>query len=152
MYNNDGVSLTATHYSLQTTSNGPYQGPKVLYFVPRTTDYLPALCPDSDYWTHAPGVCNVTTKSWLIIHRWLFGDTFETILEGYIIDFLREVGLCYLMWRAKYRVRFLICTTWRHSETRLTPQISNTIRLCNPAIEHKQLVTIPTCEGRLIYL
>ena len=33
------------------------------YILSRTTDYLPALWPDSDYWIYAPGAYSVKTKS-----------------------------------------------------------------------------------------
>ena len=45
------------------TPTWPHQGHKVPYLVPRTTDNLLALWPDSGYRTHASGVYSVTTKS-----------------------------------------------------------------------------------------
>ena len=56
------------------TSNWSYQSHNVPYLVMRTTDYLTALWPDSDHWTHAPGVYSVATNSWWILHSWLTGD------------------------------------------------------------------------------
>ena len=38
------------------TPNWLYQGHKIPYLVPRTTNCLPALWPDSDNWTHTPGM------------------------------------------------------------------------------------------------
>ena len=52
------------------TSNWPPQSHKVPYLVPRTTNNLPALWPDSDPRTHAPGMYSVTTQSWWILHCW----------------------------------------------------------------------------------
>ena len=56
------------------TSNWPYQGHKIPYLVPRTTDCLPALWPDSDHWTHTPGMYSVATKSRWVLHSWLIED------------------------------------------------------------------------------
>ena len=56
------------------TSNWPHQSHKVTYIVPRTTDNLPALWPDSYHRTNAPGMYSVTTISWWILHCWLTRD------------------------------------------------------------------------------
>ena len=49
-------------------------GHKIPYSVPRTTDCLPALWPDSDHWTDTPGMYSVATKSWWVLHSWLIED------------------------------------------------------------------------------
>ena len=82
---------------------------KAAYLVPRAADYLPALWPDSNHWTHASNVCSVTEKSWWILHSWLIGDLFETIPEVCIIQFLRETGFLYLIWMAIYPIQLLTC-------------------------------------------
>ena len=56
------------------TTNWPYQGHKIAYFVPRTTNCLPALWPDSDNWAHTPGMYSLATKSWWVLHSWLIED------------------------------------------------------------------------------
>ena len=57
------------------TTNWPYQGHKIPYLVPRTTNCLPALWPDSDNWAHTPGMHSVATKSWWVLHSWLIEDS-----------------------------------------------------------------------------
>ena len=57
------------------TTNWPYQGHKIPYLVPRTTNCLPALWPDSDSRAHSPGMYSVATKSWWVLHSWLIEDT-----------------------------------------------------------------------------
>ena len=56
------------------TSNWPYQGHKVTHLVPRAANCLSALWPDSDHWTHAPGMYCVTANSWWILHSWIIED------------------------------------------------------------------------------
>ena len=56
------------------TTNWPYQGHKIPYLVPRTTNCLPALWPDSDNWAHTPGIYGAATKPWWVLHDWLIED------------------------------------------------------------------------------
>ena len=57
------------------TSNWPHQGHKVPYLIILSRGPpMPALWPDSDPRTHAPGVYSVTTQSWWILHCWLTRD------------------------------------------------------------------------------
>ena len=44
------------------------------HLVPRTTNCLSALWPDSDHWAYAPGMYCVTANSWWILHGWLIWD------------------------------------------------------------------------------
>ena len=57
------------------TSNWPYQGHQVPYLVPRTTDCLSPLWPNTDHWPYALGVCSVTGMSWQILHNWLIENS-----------------------------------------------------------------------------
>ena len=50
------------------TSNWPYQGHKIPYLVPRTTNWLSPLWWNTDHWPYAAGVCIVTGMSWWILH------------------------------------------------------------------------------------
>ena len=114
------------------TSNWPHQGHKVPYLVPRTTNNLPALWPDSDPPTHAPGVYSVTTQSWRILHCWdSLGTLFGTVPEVCIVEFLREAGFFYLIWMAIYPEQLLILIS--HQMTRFWTRINlrNATRLCN---------------------
>ena len=56
------------------TLNWPYQDHIIPYLVLSTTECLPALCPDSDHWTHTPGMHSMAAKSWWILHNSLIGD------------------------------------------------------------------------------
>ena len=56
------------------TSNWPYQGHKVTRLVARTANCLSTLWPDSDHWTHAPGVYCVTANSWWRLHSCIIED------------------------------------------------------------------------------
>ena len=53
------------------TSNWPYEGHQIPYLVPRTTDCLSPLWPNTDHWACSPRMCNVTGMSWWILHSWL---------------------------------------------------------------------------------
>ena len=53
------------------TSNWPYQGHQVPYFVSRTTHCLSPLWSNTQHWSYAPGVCSGTGMSWRILHSWL---------------------------------------------------------------------------------
>ena len=55
-------------------TNWPYQGHKIPYLVPRTTNCLLVLWPDFDNWAHTPGMYSVATKSWWVLHNWLIED------------------------------------------------------------------------------
>ena len=87
------------------TPNWPYQGHKITYLVPRTTNCLPALWPDSDNWAHTPGMYSVATKSWWVLHSWLIEDL---LWDACIIEFLREAGFYYLIWMAIYPIQLFI--------------------------------------------
>ena len=52
------------------TPNWTYQSSQFLYPVPRTVDYFSPLWADSVHWPDAPWVCNITGKSWWILHSW----------------------------------------------------------------------------------
>ena len=54
------------------TTHWPYQGHKIPYLVPRTTNCLPELWPDN--WAYTPGMYSVGTKSWWVLHSWLIED------------------------------------------------------------------------------
>ena len=49
------------------TSNWPYHGHQIPYFVPRTASWLPPLWSNTDLWPYAAGVCIVTGMSWWIL-------------------------------------------------------------------------------------
>ena len=66
--------LARADFRFELTSNWPYQGHKVTHLVPRTANCLSALWPDSDHWTHAPGMYCVTANSWRILHSWIIED------------------------------------------------------------------------------
>ena len=88
------------------TPNWPYQSHKIPYLVPRTTNCLPALCPDSDHWTHAPGMHSVAAMSWWVLHSWLIEDPLWD--EACIIELMREAGFYYLIWMAIYPIQLFV--------------------------------------------
>ena len=86
------------------TSNWPYQGHQVPYFVQGTPDHLLSLWSDTDHWPYAPRVCSVTGKAWRILHSWvteysLWGNSWDLhrripLLEGILLsDMNRQI--CY---------------------------------------------------------
>ena len=90
------------------TPNWPYQGHKIPYIVPRTTNCLPALWPDSDNWAYTSGMYSVATKSWWVRHSWLIEDPLWDDPRGLHIKFLREAGFYYLIWMAIYPIQLFI--------------------------------------------
>ena len=104
------------------TMNWPYQGHKIWYLVPRTTNCLPALWPDSDNWAHTPGVYSVATKSWWVLHSWLIEDHLWDDPGACIIEFMREAGFYYLIWMARHPTQLFIksVTNWRHYQVNMS--------------------------------
>ena len=90
------------------TPNWPYQSHKIPYLVPRTTNCLPALWPDSDHWAHTPRMHSAAAKSWWVLHSWLIEDPLWDNPEACKIEFLREAGFYYLIWMAIYPIQLFI--------------------------------------------
>ena len=88
------------------TPNWPYQGHKVPYLVPGTTNCLPALWPDSDDWAHTPGMYSVATKSWWVLHTWFIEDPLWDDPRG-LHNKISERSY-YLIWMAIYPTQLFI--------------------------------------------
>ena len=66
---------------------------------------------------------------------------FETIPQTCIVEFLREAGFFYLIWKAIYPVQHIIGITHQLTEFRIyiNHHILTLLDSCNLFIEHKQL-------------
>ena len=83
----------------------------------------------------------VTANSWWILHSWIIEALFETIPEACIVQFLREAGFFYLIWKAIYSIQHIIKITDQLTKfgSCINRYLNNTTALCNSFTEHKQL-------------
>ena len=73
---------------IDTASNSPYQGHKVPYLVPRTTDNLPALWPNIVTLEHKLLGCTVLQSRDEYYIAGSLETLFETIPESCIVEYL----------------------------------------------------------------